>query len=213
VSTSRDLVVVGASAGGLEALRQLAAGLPADLPASVLVVLHIPPTGASVLPGILDRAGPLPATHAKDGSPLEHGRIYVAPPDFHLLVDDRTLRLEHGPAEHGHRPAVDPLFRSAARVYGERVVGVVLSGALDDGALGLAAVKAGGGVAVAQDPEDAMYPSMPRNAIDRGGADHVVVAADLAELVVRLVGAERGNNVGSTGPEGRSMDSESSEAS
>ena len=204
MSSSRDLVVVGASAGGVEVLRQLAAGLPADLPACVLVVLHVSPTAASVLPGILDRAGPLPATHARDGSALEHARIYVAPPDFHLVVDDSAVRLEHGPPEHGHRPAVDALFRSAASVFGERVVGVVLSGALDDGALGLAAVKAGGGVTVAQDPEDAMYPSMPRSAIIRAGADHVVTAADLAELVRRLVGAERGDDDGGTGS-GRSV--------
>ena len=194
-------------------MRQLAAGLPADLPACVLVVLHVSPTAASVLPGILDRAGPLPATHARDGSALEDGRIYVAPPDFHLLVDDRTVRLEHGPPEHGHRPAVDPLFRSAASAFGERVVGVVLSGALDDGALGLAAVKAGGGVTVAQDPEDAMYPSMPRNAIARAGADHVVTAADLAQLILRLVGAERGDHDRGTEVEGASVDAESSEAS
>jgi two-component system, chemotaxis family, protein-glutamate methylesterase/glutaminase len=188
VSSSRDLVVVGASAGGVEALQQFAAGLPADLPACVLVVLHVSPTSASVLPGILDRAGPLQATHAEDGSVLEHGRIYVAPPDSHLLVDETHVLLERGPPEHGHRPAVDPLFRSAARVFGERVVGVILSGALDDGALGLAAIKAGGGVTVAQDPEDAKYPSMPRNAIARAGADHVVAAGGMAELVARLVG-------------------------
>ncbi len=179
---------MGASAGGVEALQQLAAGLPADLPACVLVVLHVSPTSASVLPGILDRAGPLQASHAEDGNALEHGRIYVAPPDYHLLVDERLVRLDRGLPEHGHRPAVDPLFRSAASACGERVVGVILSGALDDGALGLAAIKAGGGVAVVQDPEDAMYPSMPRNAITRAGADHLVAARGLAELVVQLVG-------------------------
>jgi two-component system, chemotaxis family, protein-glutamate methylesterase/glutaminase len=188
VSSSRDLVVVGASAGGVEALQQFAAGLPADLPACVLVVLHVSPTSASVLPAILDRAGALQASHAEDGSMLEHGRIYVAPPNFHLLVDETQVRLDQSTPEHGHRPAVDPLFRSAARVFGERVVGVILSGALDDGALGLAAVKAGGGVTVAQDPEDAKYPSMPRNAIARAGADYVVAAGGLAELVARLVG-------------------------
>ena len=190
---------MGASAGGVEALQQFAAGLPADLPPASSSSSTSRPTSASVLPGILDRAGPLQATHAEDGSALEHGRIYVAPPDFHLLVDESTCGSSSGPPEHGHRPAVDPLFRSAARVFGERVVGVILSGALDDGALGLAAVKAGGGVTVAQDPEDAKYPSMPRNAIARAGADHVVAAGGMAELVARLVGVERGDEAGTEG--------------
>jgi two-component system chemotaxis response regulator CheB len=191
---SRDLVVVGASAGGVEALRLLAGGLPANLPASVVVVLHVPPTGTSVLPGILERSGALPAGHAADGETLELGRIYVAPPDHHVLVHDGALGLERGPRENGHRPAVDPLFRTAAKSFGDRVVGVILSGSLDDGTLGLAAIKANGGVTVAQDPGDALYPSMPRNAIARAGADHVVTARDLASLVVRLVNDPNGDN-------------------
>jgi two-component system, chemotaxis family, protein-glutamate methylesterase/glutaminase len=161
-----DIVVVGASAGGVEALVGLAASLPAGLPAAVFVVLHVPTSGTSALPGILSRHGPLPAVHVKDGEPIEHGRIYVAPPDHHLLLRPGHVHLARGPRENGHRPAVDPLFRSAARDYATRVVGVVLSGTLDDGAAGLRAIKSRGGVAVVQDPGDALYPGMPTNAIE-----------------------------------------------
>ena len=182
-----DIVVVGASAGGVEALTGLAASLPADLPAAVFVVLHMPTTGTSALPGILSRHGPLPASHAKDGEPVEHGRIYVAPPDHHLLLRPGHVHLARGPRENGHRPAVDPLFRSAARDYATRVVGVVLSGALDDGAAGLLAIKSRGGVTVVQDPDDALYPGMPGNALEVTEVDHVVPAGAMGELLARLV--------------------------
>ena len=134
--------MVGASAGGVEALRKLAETLPRELPAAVFVVLHIPPTDTSVLPDILDRAGRLPAKHASDREPVVAGRIYVAPPDFHMLLEAETVRVVRGPRENGHRPAVDTLFRSAAAVYGPRVMGVVLSGTLDDGSAGLRTIKA-----------------------------------------------------------------------
>jgi two-component system, chemotaxis family, protein-glutamate methylesterase/glutaminase len=181
-----DIVVVGASAGGVEALVQLAGSLPADLPAAVFVVLHVPSTASSALPDILSRHSPLPASHAKDGEPIEPGHIYVAPPDHHLLLRSDHVHLTRGPRENGHRPAVDPLFRSAAREFAARVIGVVLSGALDDGTAGLAAVKARGGLAVAQDPADTLYPGMPASALEHVQVDHVLPAAALGALLTRL---------------------------
>lgn len=183
----RDVVVVGASAGGVEALRELVHGLPADLPASVLVVRHVPPESQSALPRILARSGPLPAAHALDGEELRPARIYVAPADFHMLVEDGRIRLVRGPRENLHRPAVDPLFRSAAAAYGRRVVGVVLTGALDDGTAGLATIKRCGGVAVVQDPADATFSSMPASALRNVRVDHSVPLAGIAPLLDRLV--------------------------
>jgi two-component system, chemotaxis family, protein-glutamate methylesterase/glutaminase len=186
----RDVVVIGASAGGVEALGRLMEGLPPELPAAVFVVLHLLPTGTSVLPAILDRAGVLPATPATDGEPVERGRIYVAPPDHHLLVGDGTVVLSRGPRENGHRPAVDPLFRSAARAFGSRVVAIVLSGSLDDGTAGLRFVKSRGGVTVVQDPTDALYPGMPQSALAHEVADHCVPIARMPGLVCDLLDAQ-----------------------
>jgi two-component system, chemotaxis family, protein-glutamate methylesterase/glutaminase len=181
------IVVVGASAGGVEALADLAASLPGDLPAAVFVVLHLPATGTSALPEILGRHGPLPAGHVRDGEPIQPGQIYVAPPDHHVLLRTGHVHLSRGPRENGHRPAIDPLFRSAAREYATRVVGVVLSGALDDGTGGLLAIKSRGGIAVVQDPADALYPGMPGNALQHVEVDHVLPAAAMGELLVRLI--------------------------
>ena len=143
----RNLIVIGASIGGVPALSRLAARLPPDLPAAVLVVLHVG-SKASVMPELLASKGPLPAAHATDGQPLRNGCIFVAPPDRHLVVVDGVLRVRRGAWENGYRPSIDVLFRSAARWYGPRVVGVVLSGALDDGAAGLASVSEAGGLAI-----------------------------------------------------------------
>ncbi|MBM7119364.1 chemotaxis protein CheB [Archangium primigenium] len=182
----RDIVVIGASAGGVEALSTLVTQLPADFPAAVLIVLHVASGHRSMLPQILSRVGPLTAVHPQDGEPLEPGRIYVAPNDRHLVVEPGRVRLLHGPRENNHRPAVDTLFRSAAVAYGPRVVGVVLTGALDCGTAGLMAVKHRGGLAVVQDPRDAFCPDMPRSAMEFVKVDHCVPLAELGALLVRL---------------------------
>jgi two-component system chemotaxis response regulator CheB len=181
-----DVIVLGASTGGVEALSRVAADLPPGLPAAVFVVCHIPADSTSMLPAILGRSGPLPAGHAADGEEVRPGHVYVAPPDYHLLLEPGGVRLSHAARENLHRPAIDPLFRSAARAYGPRVVGVILTGALSDGVAGLIAVRAAGGVGVVQDPLDAFMPSMPRNAWQLAGADHVLPLARIAPLLVRL---------------------------
>lgn len=184
----RDIVVVGASAGGIPALEQLMAGLREPLQASIFVVLHVSSHGVSVLPQILGRAGALPVAHAVDGEAIEPGRVYVAPPNAHLLLELGRVRLGLGPPENGHRPAVDALFRSAAYVYRRRVMGVVLSGTLDDGTAGLWAVKRRGGLAVAQDPAEASHPGMPSSAIDNVEVDHVARVDEIAELITKSAG-------------------------
>lgn len=181
-----DIIVVGASAGGVEALSELFSRLPGDVPASFFVVLHVPDRGTSMLPDILSRRGALPAVHPRDGAPIEPGRVYVAPPGFHLLVKRGTVRLLRGPRENGARPAVDPLFRTAAAAYGPRVVGVVLSGTLDDGTAGLQSVKSRGGTALVQDPDEAMYAGMPRSAVEHVEVDGVLPLAEIAMMLVRL---------------------------
>lgn len=186
----RDLVVVGASAGGVEALRVLLGGLPPDFAAAMLVVLHMPRAGRSALPEILDRSCLLPVHRAVDGAPLRPGTVTVAVPDSHLMVVGDRLLLSRGPRENGHRPAVDVLFRTAARAAGPRVVAVVLSGALDDGTAGMIAVRQRGGVGVAQEPEDAIYASMPTHAIEVASADHVAPVAKMGSLLVDLVTEE-----------------------
>lgn len=179
----RDIVVVGASAGGVEALEGLVSHLPADLAASVFVVLHIPPTATSQLPAILSRSGPLPVVHATDGMAIEPGQIYVAPPDYHLMLQRGSVAVVYGPKENRCRPAVDVLFRSAALAYGPRVVGVLLSGLLSDGTAGMRAIKQRGGIALVQDPDEALFAAMPVNAIV---GDHIDATLPVAALAARL---------------------------
>ncbi|HEX5044314.1 MAG TPA: chemotaxis protein CheB [Candidatus Polarisedimenticolaceae bacterium] len=183
---NRDIVVIGASAGGVDALSELVTGLPADLPAAVLVVLHTLPTYGGLLPEILTRRGPLRAVYGLHGDPVEPGHIYVAPPDNHLTVRAGHLQVLRGPKENGHRPSVDALFRSAAQAYGPRVIGVVLSGHLDCGTAGLMSIRARRGICVVQDPEDAAAPDMPRSAMSYVDVDHVVPVRDLGALLGRL---------------------------
>src|SRR5437588_11068380 len=188
-----DIIVVGASAGGVEALVTLARSLQRNLQAAVFVVLHIPAQSPSLLPEILGRAGPLKAVQATDDMQIEQGHIYVAPPDHHMLMELGKVRVVRGPKENRHRPAVDPLFRSAALAYGPRVIGVILTGALDDGTAGLLAVKRRGGIAVVQDPSEAMYPSMPSSALAHVEVDHVLSLADIGPLLGRLASQEAKN--------------------
>src|SRR5262245_54507151 len=184
---NRDILAIGASAGGLQAFKKVVAGLPPDLPAAILFVIHTRGDFRSVLPEIIERAGRLPVTFAEDGQPFQHGRIYVAPPDRHLLVDENVLHLSVGARENNTRPAIDPLFRSAAVCCGSRTIGVVLTGYLDDGSSGLRAIKRCGGITVVQDPGDAAYPDMPRSALAKVTVDHVVSLADMPGLLVDLV--------------------------
>jgi two-component system chemotaxis response regulator CheB len=180
-----NVIVVGASAGGVEALIRLVGDLPADIDAAVAVALHVPEHSPSVLPAILSRQGDLPAAHVRDGESLLHRRIYVAPPGRHLLIKRRTVRAVNGPHENGHRPSIDPLFRTAARAHRRRVIGVVLSGSLDDGTAGLAAIKAAGGAALVQDPADALFNGMPTSAIEHVSVDFVGSIPEIAGELAR----------------------------
>lgn len=181
--TCRDFIAIGASSGGLDVLRTLVSGLPGDLCAAVAIVQHVGAHG-SVLPSLLDDAGPLRAAHARDGETFVHGRIYVAPPDRHLLVEGACLRLDGGIKQNFARPAIDPLFVSAASVLGERVIGVILTGFLMDGVAGLAAIHACGGATIVQDPDDAFAGEMPTRATPY--ADYVLPVVQLAARLVAL---------------------------
>ncbi len=184
--SKHDIIVIGASAGGMEALKKLVAKLPSNFPGTLFIVWHISPEYPSVLPQILARACPLPVAHATDREAIQPGRIYVAPPDYHLIVEPGHIRITRGPKENRFRPSVDVLFRSAALAYGSRVIGVVLTGALDDGAAGLYAVKERGGKAVVQDPFEALYSSMPIQAMKAVAVDHCVLIAEMGSLLVGL---------------------------
>jgi two-component system chemotaxis response regulator CheB len=184
---NRDVVVIGASVGGVELVLSLVKDLPADLPASLFVAIHSYPYSRNALPELLSSRGVLPASHAIHGEQIVPGHIYVAPPDNHLLVRRGTVDVVRGPKENGHRPAVDALFRSASAAYGPRVIAVVLSGYQDCGTAGMMSIRARGGVSVVQSPESAQADEMPRNVIDRVPVDHIVNPAELPELLNRLV--------------------------
>lgn len=183
---NHDIIVIGASAGGLEALLDIVPDLPADLPASLFIVVHSHAAFPSTLPEILSAHGKLPATHPVHGEPVRPGRIYVAPPDNQLYLRLGTIDVVRGPRENGHRPAVDALFRTASAAYGPRVVGVVLSGYLDCGTAGMMSITARGGIVVVQDPETAAAPDMPRHVLERVKVDHVARPLDMPGLITRL---------------------------
>jgi two-component system chemotaxis response regulator CheB len=181
-----DLIVIGASAGGVEALTELTAALPREFSAAILVVLHIPNEAASQLALILGRQSALPVWTAGDAMPITSGVVYVAPPDHHMIVKPGRIQLSRGPRENGHRPAIDTLFRSAALAYGPRVISLVLTGTLDDGTVGSLLVRQHGGQTIAQDPEDALYSGMPESAVRFGEVQRTAPLAALPGLLVQL---------------------------
>ena len=185
-TSGQRIIVIGASAGGFEALKKIVKELPADFNAPLFIVWHMSPDIRGILPQVLNRVNSIYAAHAYDREEIKSNRIYVAPPDYHLLLEEGTVRVTHGPKENRFRPAVDPLFRSAAYAYGSRVIGVILSGALDDGTAGLWTVKHYGGTAIVQDPMDAEVPSMPENAIREVNVDYCVGVSEIAKLLVHL---------------------------
>lgn len=183
---ARDIIVIGTSAGGVSALRTLVRQLPPDLPATIFIVQHISSGHSGRLPTLLERAGTLKVSYAKDRERFINGHVYVAPPDHHLIIEDGYMRLSQGPKENRTRPAIDPLFRSAALIYRSRVVGVVLTGELDDGTAGMWSVKYRGGTTVVQDPQDAEHPGMPRSAADNVKIDYCLPLSEIGPLLVRL---------------------------
>ncbi|MGY8638633.1 chemotaxis protein CheB [Bradyrhizobium sp. 14AA] len=190
--SNRDIIVIGGSAGATQPLKQLLGGLPADLPAAVFIVLHIPAQGIGILSTVASSAGPLPVRQAENGMKIEPGQVYLAPPDHHLLLAADRILLGRGPRENMVRPAIDALFRSAALSHGPRVIGVLLSGLLSDGAAGLNAIKCCGGMAVVQDPQDAISAEMPRRAMEATTVDLCVSGATMGDLLSELVREQAG---------------------
>jgi len=182
----RDTIVIGASAGGVQALSELVAALPADLPAAVFIVLHIPPNAPSLLPHILSRDAKLPVDHAVNGEKIQDGKVYVARADHHLMIENGHVKLVHGPKENLHRPSIDALFRSAARWRGPRVIGVVLTGARADGAVGMRAIKDCGGLTIVQDPSEAQFPSMPLSVMQEIKTDYSLPVSEIGPLLAKL---------------------------
>jgi len=190
----RDIVVIGASRGGVEALRSIVAVLPLGLQSVLLIVLHTDPTHASKFPALLARAGPLPAEHGRNGMRLERGRIYVAPPDHHMTVGPiGFIGLDQGPKENHTRPAADPLFRSAASVYGSRVIGIILTGGGGDGTKGLIAIEQGGGLAIVQDPDEAQDPGMPTSVLVNDNPNLCLPLSEIPGVIIRCSSASQGS--------------------
>jgi two-component system chemotaxis response regulator CheB len=198
----RDIVVIGGSAGSIEATQAILKSLPANLAASVFVIMHLSPSVRSYLAHILGRATQMQVDQANDGDRIEHGRVYVAQPDRHLLIANDHIHLTRGPKEGLHRPSINVTFRSAAMTYGPRVIGIVLSGLLDDGAAGLWDIAQEGGTTIVQDPEEAPFPSMPLNAIEDAKVDYRLRAAEIGKVVMELVNGtaepQKGKSTGGT---------------
>ncbi|HEX2527224.1 MAG TPA: chemotaxis protein CheB [Geminicoccus sp.] len=193
--SNRDIVVIGGSAGATAPLKTILGALPLDFPAAIFIVLHIPARSIGILTTVTAAATRLPVHPATDGMPIHPGNIYLAVPDHHMIVADGHIRLGRGPRENMARPAIDPLFRSAAASYGPRVVGVILSGFLNDGASGLEAVKRCGGIAIVQDPEEAIAAEMPRNAMTAATVDLSVPSARIGDVLSDLVQQPAGPGV------------------
>lgn len=188
---ARDRIFIGASAGGVKALQEVVAGFRADLSAAVFITLHMFERTEVILPDLLNSAGPLRVALACDGEPIVDGRIYIAPPDYHLLVTADKIHLGHGPKEGLQRPSINVMFRSAAAVFGERAAGVILTGMLDDGAAGLWEILQRGGVTIVQEPAEAAYRSMPESAIRGLNVQYILRLKDMAPLLTRLSMGER----------------------
>ena len=203
--TKRNVIVVGTSAGGVDALCELNRHLPKDLDASVFVVMHI--GTQTMLPHILSRCGKLPAVIAENEKHYQRGCIYCAPPHCHLSIKDHRTVLTRGPRENGHRPAIDVLFRSAARAHRSKVIGVVLSGGRHDGSAGLFAIKARGGVAIVQDPAEALTPNMPENALSVVDVDFCLPVRQIADVLVQLVNG-KATNITESRTEGTSIEAQ-----
>ena len=189
---NRDIIVIGGSSGATAPLKEILRSLPLDVPAAIFIVLHIPARGIGILATVASVAGRLPVKQAVDGMLIEHGTVYLAAPDHHLLIADGRLALGRGPRENMVRPAIDPLFRSAAMAYGPRVIGVVLSGFLSDGAAGLEAIKRCGGMAVVQEPSDALADEMPRCALEASTADFCIPGAKIGDVLAELASGQAG---------------------
>ncbi|BAS56326.1 chemotaxis protein CheB [Leptolyngbya boryana NIES-2135] len=184
--TKHNIIAIGASAGGVETLSNLVSQLPSDLDAAIFVAIHFPPRATSVLPQILNRLKTLPAQHPAEGDAIAPGQIYIAPPDHHLFVRQGHIHLDHGARENGHRPAIDTLFRSIAYAYGRQAIGVILTGTLDDGTAGLLTIKARGGIAIVQDPNEALFAGMPLSAINAVEVDEILRVRDIAKRLIEL---------------------------